>query len=88
MDCFLICSSMFRFLYFALRICWGNLYKEKKNDESGRPIQMYIKGQCFYDKKNLDRRKIDRRKNTKNTVPIIIRFCFPSSFSFFSLAIA
>jgi hypothetical protein len=84
----MICSSMFLFLYFAPRICWRNLYKEKKNDGPERPIQMYINGQCFYDGKKGDRRKIDRRKNTKNTVPIIIRFCFPSSFSSFFLAIA
>jgi hypothetical protein len=42
---------MFLFLYFAPRICWRNLYKEKKNDGSGRPIQMYINGQCFCDEK-------------------------------------
>jgi hypothetical protein len=27
------------------------------------------------------KKKLDRRKNTKNFVPVIIRFCFPSSFS-------
>jgi hypothetical protein len=57
--------------------------QRKKNDGSGRPIQMYINGQCFY-----DRKKIDRRKNTKKIVPVIIRFFFPSSFSSFFLAIA
>jgi hypothetical protein len=29
------------------------------------------------------KKKLDRRKNTKNFVPVIIRFCFPSSFSSF-----
>jgi hypothetical protein len=32
--------------------------QRKKNDGSGRSIQMYINGQCFYDQKKLDRRKI------------------------------
>jgi hypothetical protein len=51
--------------------------QRKKDDGSGRPIQMYINGQCFHDGE-----KLDRQKNTKNFVSVII-FCFLSTFSTF-----